>query len=64
MSLTPPVIGTFVALLLGVVLAFGGWDDLGLVALIGALGFLAGKVYQGDIDLTQYLGGGDRRSGR
>jgi hypothetical protein len=30
------------------------------VAILGLVGFIAGKVVEGQIDLTPYLGGRDR----
>jgi hypothetical protein len=55
---------SFVALLAGIALgfagAFGGFDAFLIVAILGLVGFVAGKVVEGDIDLTPYLGGRDR----
>ena len=53
----PPIIGLFVGLILGLALAFEGFDDMVIVAIVGALGYFGVKVVQGDIDLTDYLGG-------
>ena len=57
-----PVIGLFVGLALGAVLAFSGFSDFVLVAAAAVIGFLVGKVLDGQIDLTEYLGAARRRS--
>ncbi|HVL50466.1 MAG TPA: DUF2273 domain-containing protein [Actinomycetota bacterium] len=54
-------VGLFVGLLLGAVLVFAGFGAMLIVALFGAIGYVAGKVTEGEIDLNQYLGG---RNGR
>lgn len=55
---------SFVALLVGLALgfagAFGGFNAFLIVAILGLVGFLAGRVVEGQIDLTPYLGGRDR----
>ncbi len=57
-----PVIGLFVGLALGAILAFGDFNDFVLVAAAAVIGFLVGKVLDGQIDLTEYLGAARRRS--
>jgi len=47
---------------LGAVLVFGNFGDMLIVALFAIIGFVIGKVLDGDIDLTPYLSG--RRSNR
>lgn len=59
----PTVVGLFVGLILGLALAFDGFGSMLIVAFCGAAGFVVMKVVQGEIDLTPYLGGGDRRRG-
>lgn len=57
-----PTIGLFVGLILG--LAWGGMGDFGAfaaVALFGVIGWLAGKVIEGDIDLSDYIGQNRKR---
>jgi len=54
-------VGLFVGLLLGVVLVFESFGAMLIVALFGAIGYVAGRVTEGEIDLNYYLGG---RSGR
>ena len=55
---------SFVALLAGIALgfagAFGGFDAFLIVAILGLVGFIAGRVVEGQSDLTPYLGGRDR----
>ncbi len=57
----PTVMGTFVGLILGLALVLQGFGDMLIVALIGAVGYVVGKVLAGEIDLGQYLG--QRQSG-
>lgn len=57
----PMVMGTFVGLILGLALVLQGFGDMLIVALIGAIGYVVGKVLAGEIDLGQYLG--QRQSG-
>ena len=57
----PTVVGLFVGLLLGLAGVLEGFDALIIVAVCGLLGFLAMKVVEGEIDLTEYLGGRNRR---
>jgi hypothetical protein len=58
----PSVIGLFTGLLLGVAWVVGGFDAFLGTALLGAVGFIIGKVIAGQLDLTTYLGGGGRNS--
>ncbi len=57
----PSVVGLFVGLLLGLALAFEGFGAMLIVAFCGAVGYIVMKVVEGEIDLTQYLGGQNRR---
>ncbi len=57
----PTVVGLFVGLLLGLALAFGGFGAMLIVAFCGAVGYIVMKVVEGEIDLTQYLSGQNRR---
>ena len=56
----PSLVGLLVGIALGFAGAFGGLDAFVIVALLGLVGFIAGKVVAGQIDLTAYLGGRDR----
>jgi len=46
-------LGLIVGLVLGYAAIFGGFGDMLIVALIGAIGFVAGKALEGDLDLSQ-----------
>jgi hypothetical protein len=56
----PTTVGLFAGLLLGLAWVIGGFDAFVGTALLGALGFVVGKVVAGQLDLTQYLGGSSR----
>ena len=56
----PSFIGLLVGIALGFAGAFGGFDAFLIVAILGLGGFIAGRVVEGQIDLTPYLGGRDR----
>ena len=57
----PTVVGLFVGLLLGLALAFEGFGAMLIVAFCGAVGYIVMKVVEGEIDLSQYLSGQNRR---
>lgn len=59
----PTIVGLFSGLLLGIAWVVGGFDAFIGTAVLGAAGFIVGKVVAGQLDLTQYLGGSSR-SGR
>ncbi len=54
-------VGLFVGLILGFALVLEGIVAMLGVAFCGALGFLAMKVVEGEIDLTDYLGGRNKK---
>jgi hypothetical protein len=54
--------GTAVGIALGFALAFGGFADMLIVAVFGAVGLGVAKVLAGDLDLSPYLQG--RRGNR
>jgi hypothetical protein len=56
----PTVTGLFVGLLLGFVLVLEGFGEMLIVALFGAVGYLVMRVVEGELDLTQYIGGSPR----
>jgi hypothetical protein len=60
--MTRTTLGTLIGLALGLALAFGGFGQMLIVALVGALGFIIAKALDGDIDLSRYVSG--RRSNR
>lgn len=50
------MVGLFVGLLLGIVLVLEGFGEMLIVALFGALGYVAVKVIEGELDLSEYVG--------
>lgn len=50
----------FVALLLGIVAAFGTISQFLLVVLFGVIGLVVGRILEGKLDVSQLLG----RAGR
>ena len=59
-EMRPTVTGLFVGLLLGLVLDLEGFGEMLIVALFGAVGYLVMRVVEGELDLTQYMGGSSR----
>ena len=57
----PTVVGVLVGILLGLALVLTSFADMLVVALFGILGYVTVKVVQGEIDLSQYLGGSPGR---
>ncbi|KLL13148.1 MULTISPECIES: hypothetical protein [Protofrankia] len=57
-------LGLITGLLSGLALAIGDFSDFLIVLLLGAIGLLVGKVVDGEVDLTRYLGGDRRREPR
>jgi len=55
--MTRTALGTIVGLALGLALAFGGFGNMLVVALLGVAGFIVAKALDGDIDLTRYISG-------
>jgi uncharacterized membrane protein YeaQ/YmgE (transglycosylase-associated protein family) len=51
----PSVIGLFVGLILGLVLELDGFGAMVVTAVIGLIGFVIGKVLQGEIDLGELI---------
>jgi hypothetical protein len=60
--MTRSTIGILIGLALGLALAFGNFGDMLIVALFGVIGFVVGRVLDGELDLSPYLSG--RRSRR
>lgn len=46
-------LGLIVGLVLGYAAIFGGFGDMLIVALVGAVGFVVGKALEGELDLSQ-----------
>lgn len=53
--------GLIAGLLLGLAYIAEGLDALFIVGLFGVIGVVVGRVLQGDLDLTEYIGGRGRR---
>jgi uncharacterized membrane protein len=53
--MTRTILGTIIGLALGLALAFGSFGQMLIVALFAAVGFVVGKVLEGDLDLSPYL---------
>ncbi len=60
----PATIALFVGILLGLTLVLDGFGSMLIVALIGAVGWVVGKVLEGELDLTEYLSGSRGRTRR
>lgn len=54
--MTPSTIGLLTGVVLGFAALVGGFFGFLLVAGLGALGFLLGRVVEGDLDLGGVLG--------
>lgn len=48
-------LATITGLVLGLVLVFGNFGDMLIVALFGAIGYGAAKILDGDIDAQSWL---------
>ncbi|WP_169775339.1 hypothetical protein [Streptomonospora alba] len=48
-----PVVGLAFGVVLGLAGAFGGFGAFALVFVLGLLGFLAGRAFEGEIDLAE-----------
>ena len=58
--MSPSVIGLVVGIALGFAAAFGGFSAFAIVAILAVVGYVVGKVVEGDIDLSPYLSGRGR----
>jgi hypothetical protein len=56
----PSFLGLVVGLALGFAGVFGGFGAFLIVAILGGIGFVLGKVAEGRIDVSAYLPGHDR----
>ncbi|MBA3292298.1 MAG: hypothetical protein WKF51_11250 [Geodermatophilaceae bacterium] len=56
----PSFVGMLVGMALGFAGVIGGFGAFLIVAFLAVVGFVVGKVVEGQIDLSPYLGGGDR----
>ncbi|MDT0301577.1 hypothetical protein [Streptomonospora wellingtoniae] len=48
-----PVVGLAFGTVLGLAGAFGGFGAFALVLVLGAIGFLVGRAFEGEIDLAE-----------
>lgn len=53
-------LGLITGLIAGLALVCGGFSEFLIVLLFGAIGLVVGKVIDGELDLTRYLGAGRR----
>jgi hypothetical protein len=53
--MTRTTVGVVIGLALGLVLAFGSFGQMLIVALFAVIGFVVAKVLEGDLDLGLYL---------
>ena len=58
------VIGLFAGLLVGLGIAIDGLTGFLLLVVFGAVGFVIGKVIDGDLDLSSFLNSGSSRGVR
>lgn len=61
MSLTGSTLGLAFGTALGFAGAFGGFVAFIIVLVVGVAGLISGRIYDGELDLTNYLGGRSRR---
>lgn len=59
--MNPTVVGLFTGLILGLAGVLGGFEGFAICLLLGAVGFVVGRVVEGQIDLGQLLGSAGRR---
>ena len=58
--MTATALGLLYGLFLGIAAAFGGVNEFLVVLVFGAAGLFVGRVLDGAVDLSSYLGGGSR----
>lgn len=58
--MNPSLVGLLMGIALGFAAAFGGLSAFAIVAILAGIGFVVGKVVEGDIDLSPYLSGRGR----
>ncbi|MBV2362654.1 hypothetical protein ACFPZ0_09065 [Streptomonospora nanhaiensis] len=52
-----PIVGLAFGSVLGLAGAFGGFGAFVLVLVLGVIGFLAGRAFEGELDLRQLFAG-------
>ncbi|MFG2007210.1 hypothetical protein ACGFNU_49475 [Spirillospora sp. NPDC048911] len=59
-----PLAGLAFGTVLGLAAGFGGFGPFLAVLLLGIIGFLAGRVIEGELDLSSLFGPANERRGR
>ncbi|MFP3964854.1 hypothetical protein SMC26_21240 [Actinomadura fulvescens] len=59
-----PLVGLAFGTVLGVVAGFGGFGPFLAVLVLGIIGFLAGRVIAGELDMGALFGSANARRGR
>ena len=54
------LLGLLIGLAAGFAAAFGGFSAFLIVLVLGIVGVIVGRVADGELDLTDYLGGRNR----
>ena len=57
-------VGLLLGALLGLALVLEGFGEMLIVALIAAIGWVVARVAEGELDLTEFLGGRNTRKDR
>lgn len=61
--MTLPLIGLIVGMALGFAGYFGGFAAFLLVAALGAVGFVVGRLLEGDLELGDFIRVSERKRG-
>lgn len=54
-------LGLLIGLALGIALVFGGFFEMIVVGVFGVAGYLVARVLDGEIDINDYIGQGNRK---
>lgn len=57
-------VGILVGAILGLTLVLKNFGDMLVVGLVALVGWVVARVLEGDLDLTDFLGGGRSRTSR
>jgi hypothetical protein len=63
----PSQVGLLLGAILGLALVLKDFGDMLIVGLVALVGWIVARVLEGELDLTEFLGGGrnrNRQSGR
>jgi hypothetical protein len=55
-------VGILLGALLGLALVLKDFGDMLIVGLVALIGWVVARVLEGDLDLTEFLGGGRNRT--